>query len=121
MTIDDLIFSLYVLCDPAYNGTNRLREMPIQGLKDYRLNNISLSALLLGTVGGGQHGLFKVNQEQQTAFWAAVDGVLTPLVQNLVEQHQAIYDANRDEKDETERVIYTPRHGGPRLWLGRAA
>ena len=46
VTIDDLIFSLYVLCDPAYNGPNRLREMPIQGVKDYRLNNISLSALL---------------------------------------------------------------------------
>ena len=107
VTIDDLIFSLYVLCDPAYNGTNRLREMPIQGLKDYRLNNISLSALL-AQLGEDNTDFSKVNQEQQTAFWAAVDGVLTPLVQNLVEQHQAIYDANRDEKDETERIIYTP-------------
>ena len=49
-----------------------------------------------------------MTQEQQTAFWAAVDEVLTPLVQNLVEQYQAIYDANRDEEDETERIIYTP-------------
>lgn len=107
VTIDDLIFSLYVLCDPAYNGTNRLREMPIQGLKDYRLNNISLSALL-AQLGEDNTDFSKVTQEQQTAFWAVVDEVLTPLVQNLVEQHQAIYDANRDEKDETERVIYTP-------------
>ena len=107
VTIDDLIFSLYVLCDPAYNGTNRLREMPIQGLKDYRLNNISLSALL-AQLGEDNTDFSKVTQEQQTTFWAAVDEVLTPLVQNLVEQHQAIYDANRDEEDETERVIYTP-------------
>lgn len=107
VTIDDLIFSLYVLCDPAYNGANRLREMPIQGLKDYRLNNISLSALL-AQLGEDNTDFSKVTQEQQTAFWAAVDEVLTPLVQNLVEQHQAIYDANRDEEDETERIIYTP-------------
>ena len=107
VTIDDLIFSLYVLCDPAYNGTNRLREMPIQGLKDYRLNNITLSALLY-QLGEDNTDFSKVTQEQQTAFWAAVDDVLTPLVQNLVEQHQAIYDANRDEEDETERIIYTP-------------
>ena len=88
VTIDDLIFSLYVLCDPAYNGTNRLREMPIQGLKDYRLNNISLSALL-AQLGEDNTDFSKVTQEQQTAFWAVVDEVLTPLVQNLVEQHQA--------------------------------
>lgn len=107
VTIDDLIFSLYVLCDPAYNGINRLREMPIQGLKDYRLNNISLSALL-AQLGEDNTDFSKVTQEQQTAFWAAVDKVLTPLVQNLVERYQAIYDANRDEEDKTERIIYTP-------------
>lgn len=108
VTIDDLIFSLYVLCDPAYNGTNRLRDMPIQGLKDYRLNNISLSALL-AQLGEDNTDYSKVTQEQQNAFWAAVDDVLVPMIQNLVDQYQAIYDANLDEEDEeTERVIYTP-------------
>lgn len=108
VTIDDLIFSLYVLCDPAYNGPNRLREMPIQGVKDYRLNNISLSALL-ARLGEDNTDFSQVTQEQQTAFWAAVDDVLTPLVQNLVDQQQAIADANLDEEEEeTERIIYTP-------------
>ena len=46
VTADDLIFSLYVLCDPAYDGSNRLREMPIRGLQNYKLDHIALSALI---------------------------------------------------------------------------
>ena len=105
VTIDDLIFSLYVLCDPAYNGTNRLREMPIQGLKDYRLNNLSLSALL-AQLGEDNTDFSKVTQEQQTAFWAAVDNGLTDFVQELIDQQQADHDANLEE--DQERTIYTP-------------
>ena len=36
VTVDDLIFSLYVLCDPAYNGPSILGQMPIQGLEEYQ-------------------------------------------------------------------------------------
>ena len=36
MDIDDVIFSLYVTLDPAYDGTLTLYSLPIQGLEDYR-------------------------------------------------------------------------------------
>ena len=34
--IDDVIFSLYVAADPAYDGTMTLYSLPIEGLADYR-------------------------------------------------------------------------------------
>ena len=36
MTIDDVIFSIYVLCDPTYDGSITLYSQPILGLEEYR-------------------------------------------------------------------------------------
>ena len=36
MTIDDVIFSYYVLLDPAYDGVSTLYSLPIKGLEAYR-------------------------------------------------------------------------------------
>lgn len=76
VTVDDLIFSLYVLCDPAYNGPSILGEMPIQGLEEYQADYIRLSALLY-QLGEDNTDFSQVTQEEQDAFWAAVDGPLT--------------------------------------------
>ena len=39
LTADDVIFSLYVFCDPAYNGIYDLKESSIVGLKNYVADN----------------------------------------------------------------------------------
>ena len=36
ITIDDVIFSMYVLCDPSYDGNSTLFAVPIQGMDAYR-------------------------------------------------------------------------------------
>ena len=36
VTIDDVIFSLYVALDPSYDGTMTVYSLPIEGLEDYR-------------------------------------------------------------------------------------
>ena len=36
LTADDVIFTMYVLADPAYDGTSSFAELPIEGLKEYR-------------------------------------------------------------------------------------
>lgn len=35
VTIDDVIFSMYVLCDTSYQGSCKLKTMPIKGLANY--------------------------------------------------------------------------------------
>ncbi len=36
LTADDVIFSMYVLADPSYDGPSAFSTLPIQGLADYR-------------------------------------------------------------------------------------
>ena len=36
MTIDDVIFSLYVSCDPTYDGASTFYAMPVTGMNNYR-------------------------------------------------------------------------------------
>lgn len=36
LTVDDVIFSMYVLCDPTYDGSSTLFALPIEGMEAYR-------------------------------------------------------------------------------------
>ena len=84
MDIDDVIFSLYVLLDPAYDGVSTFYALPIQGLAEYRQNNIMLAALL-AQLGEENTDFTYVTEEQQTAFWAAVNDGLVKFAQEIVD------------------------------------
>ena len=45
LTIDDVIFSMYVLCDTSYQGSQSLKDMPIKGLLNYRADSSKAEAL----------------------------------------------------------------------------
>lgn len=47
LTIDDVIFSLYVYCDPSYDGATSLYSLPIKGLEEYRNGSTVLYDLML--------------------------------------------------------------------------
>ena len=46
ITIDDVIFSMYVYCDPTYDGSATLYSQPILGLDEYREGMATLSSLI---------------------------------------------------------------------------
>ena len=46
MTIDDVIFSLYVYLDPTYDGSATIYSTPIVGLEEYRNSKSTLSKLI---------------------------------------------------------------------------
>lgn len=46
LTVDDLIFSLYVFCDSDYHGSVRLKGMPIKGLLEYQADSSIASSIL---------------------------------------------------------------------------
>lgn len=102
VTVDDLIFSLYALCDPAYNGPSILGQMPIQGLEEYQADYVSLSTLLY-QLGEDNTDFTQVTQEEQSAFWAAVDNGLTEFAQMMVDLEQAGWDESQDPG--AERVV----------------
>ncbi len=88
ITIDDVIFSMYVLCDPTYDGGNTLYAQPIEGMEEYRQNNTTLSALL-AQLGEDNTDFTYVTEEQQTAFWDAVNEGLVAFAQEIVDYVKA--------------------------------
>ena len=47
LTVDDVIFSMYVLADPTYDGNASFFSLPIQGMKEYRSGVDTLFNLLV--------------------------------------------------------------------------
>ncbi len=53
MTIDDAIFSLYVLCDPTYDGSSTFYALPIEGLDAYRAGMSAKWQLIFADLAAG--------------------------------------------------------------------
>ena len=84
VTVDDVIFSMYVLCDPTYDGSSTLFAVPIEGMKEYRAGMTTLSKYLV-QIGENNTDFSIVTEEQQTAFWTAVNGGMTDFVQEIID------------------------------------
>lgn len=72
MDIDDVIFSMYVLCDPTYDGSSTLYGQPIMGMNEYRSGmDTKFNLILAAPRDNTDFSLW--TEEEQTALWAAVD------------------------------------------------
>ncbi|MCR5453028.1 MAG: ABC transporter substrate-binding protein, partial [Lachnospiraceae bacterium] len=70
VTIDDVIFSMYVRCDPTYDGSATLFSQPIEGMEDYRSGMSNLFKLIYDA--GEDNTDFSLwTEEEQKAFWPA--------------------------------------------------
>ena len=68
--IDDVIFGMYVLCDPTYDGSSSLYALPIEGMTEYR-SGMELLVNLIVAAGPDNTDFTNWTEEQQTAFWDA--------------------------------------------------
>ena len=84
LTIDDVIFTMYVLCDPTYDGASTLYAQPIQGIDEYRAGMTTLSKAL-AEAGRDNTNFDNWTEEQQTKFWDAFDNALVPFAQGIVD------------------------------------
>ena len=84
VTIDDLIFSMYVVLDPTYDGNVTFYSVPIKGLEEYRAGMKTLSALL-AELGEDNTDFTLVTEEQQTKFWNAVNDGGVKFAQEIVD------------------------------------
>ena len=84
ITIDDVIFSMYVLCDPTYDGNSTLFAVPIQGMDAYRSGMDTLYNLMLAA-GRDNTDFSKWKEADQTAFWADVDQAGVKFVQDIMQ------------------------------------
>lgn len=67
--IDDVIFSLYVLLDPTYDGSSTVYSLPIEGMEAYRSGMETLAKLLVAA-GEDNTDFTYWDEETQTKFWS---------------------------------------------------
>ena len=84
VTVDDIIFTFYSYFDPTYDGSATLYSNDIKGLAAYR-SGMSTLASLIGNAGRDNTDFTYFTQEQQDAFWAAVDDGGTKFAQEIVD------------------------------------
>ena len=72
VTIDDVIFSMYVFADPTFDGAATFFSLPIQGMKEYRAGMDTLFNLI--TAAGPENTDFSLwTEEEQTALFADLE------------------------------------------------
>ena len=84
LTADDVIFSMYVLSDPTYDGSSTFFALPIKGMEDYRSGMAPLVDLLL-EAGPDNTDFSLWDEETQTAFWAEADAAGPAFAQTIVD------------------------------------
>ena len=82
MDIDDVIFSMYVLSDPTYDGSSTLYGQPILGMNEYRSGMESKFNLIL-EAGRDNTNFDLWTQEEQTTLWADVDQAGVKLAEDI--------------------------------------
>lgn len=82
--IDDVIFGLYVIMDPTYDGSSTAYSLPIKGLAEYRSGMSSLVDLLLAA-GPENTDFTHWTEEQQTKFWGEFTPAAETFVQDIVD------------------------------------
>ena len=82
--IDDVIFGIYVLADPTYDGSSTIYAQPIEGIQEY-YNSQAYLYTLLANAGRDNTDFSKWDEATQTAFWADVDVAGAKLAQEIVD------------------------------------
>ncbi len=83
MTIDDVIFNMYVLADPTYDGSSTFYALPIEGMDEYRAGMDTLANLILAA---GPEAVSEFATEEQTQYyWAAFLEAGTNFAQEIVD------------------------------------
>ena len=84
VTIDDVIFTMYVYSDPTYDGSTTFFSLPITGMQAYRSGMETLLNLIYGA-GRDNTDFTYFTEEQQTAFWESYDAATQALAQEITD------------------------------------
>ena len=88
VTIDDVIFSIYVYLDPTYDGSTTMYSTPIVGLEEYR-NSMTTLSKLIAEAGEDNTDNTYFTADQQKAFWDAVNDGGVAFAQEIVDYMMA--------------------------------
>ena len=84
LTIDDVIFNMYVYSDPTYDGSATFYSLPIEGMSEYRAGMDVLSNLILAA-GPDNTDYTYWTADQQTAYWTAFNAAGEKFCQEIID------------------------------------
>ena len=82
VTVDDVIFSMYVVCDPTYDGSTTLFSQPIQGMEEYRSGMDTLGNLIYGA-GRDNTDFTFFTEDDAKAYWDTYDSAALALAEEI--------------------------------------
>ena len=91
LTIDDVIFSMYVLCDPTYEGNSTLYAQPIEGMEAYRSGMSARQELILAAGPDGYTANDYYTEDQYNYFWNAFNAAGEKFAQSIADYVLANY------------------------------
>ncbi len=95
-TIDDVIFGIYVLADPTYDGSSTIYAQPIIGMEEY-YNSMKSADSLIFAAGKDNTDYSLWTKETQDQFWADMDKAGEAFAQEIVDYVVANYAASYSE------------------------
>ncbi|MCR5371851.1 MAG: ABC transporter substrate-binding protein [Solobacterium sp.] len=102
LTADDVIFSMYVLSDPTYDGSSTFFALPIVGMEEYRSGMTSLANLLIAA-GKDNTDFTLWDEETQTKFWEELEPAADQFVQEICDYLIAL-EYNTEEDDISSKM-----------------
>ncbi len=102
LTVDDVIFSMYVLCDPTYDGNSTLFAQPIKGMDAYRNGMTTKWQLIVAdgkeaSANGSANGYYTADEAK--AFWDTFDKAGVEYAQSIVDYVIANYGEEHGVSD----------------------
>ena len=85
ITIDDVIFSMYVLCDPTYDGASTLYAQPIEGMEEYRSGMDTRQNLILAAGPDAYAENEFYTEDQYNTFWAAFNAAGEKFAREIID------------------------------------
>ncbi|MDE6281161.1 MAG: ABC transporter substrate-binding protein, partial [Oscillospiraceae bacterium] len=101
-TIDDVIFGMYVVLDPTYDGNQTLYSVPIEGLDAYRSGMDSRVNLIIAAGKDGYTATDAYTEDQYNAFWAAYEKCGVVFTQGIVDY---LIDAGANTAEDDLSVV----------------
>ena len=96
LNADDVIFNMYVLSDPTYDGSSTFYAQPIVGMKDYRSGMSSLMSLIEAAGIDGTSEFFTAAQAEYywNAFKAAGPKYAKVVLDEIIATYGAAYNVS---------------------------
>ena len=93
MTADDVIFSMYVLSDPTYDGSSTFYALPIEGMEEYRSGMSSLGSLIFAAGEDNTDYTYFTAEQQQTYWDSYKNDAVKAFAQEIVDYCVANYSS----------------------------